>query len=81
MNEPNDLYEIRVKGQLSARLLKAFPGFTARLLPEGDTLLTGRIPDPAALYGLFSRLRDLGLVLVSANPARPGPVSGPLEPF
>jgi hypothetical protein len=32
---------------------------------EGDTLLTGPVPDQAALHGLLARVRDLGLVLIS----------------
>ena len=41
----------------------------------GETVLTGQIVDQAALYGLISKLRDLGMALVSVRrvepPARP----------
>jgi hypothetical protein len=35
---------------------------------NGDTLLTGVIVDQATLHGIFKKIRDLGLVLVSVNP-------------
>jgi len=32
-----------------------------------ETILAGAVVDQAALYGLVSRLRDLGLALISVN--------------
>jgi hypothetical protein len=32
-----------------------------------QTIIKGYIVDQAALYGLISRIRDLGLILVSVN--------------
>jgi hypothetical protein len=56
-------YEIRVRGHLGARMLRAFPALDAR--PQGaDTLLTGRLPDQAAVYGVIARLEALGLELL-----------------
>ena len=41
----------------------AFPALRAR--PQGeDTLLTGRLPDQAAVYGVIARLEALGLDLL-----------------
>jgi hypothetical protein len=34
---------------------------------NGDTLLTGPVPDQAALFGLLRRVRDLGMQLISFN--------------
>ena len=33
----------------------------------GVTILTGHVPDQAALHGLFTRIRDLNLTLLSVE--------------
>ena len=58
-----NVYEIRVRGVLGAKMLRAFPAFDARPLGK-DTLLTGRLPDQAAVYGVIARLEALGLELL-----------------
>ena len=64
--EEHDLqhfYEIRVRGHLGTRMRRAFPALRAR--PQGeDTLLTGHLPDQAAVYGVIARLEALGLDLL-----------------
>jgi hypothetical protein len=56
-------YEIRVRGHLGPRMLRAFEALSAK--PQGeDTLLTGYLPDQAAVYGVIARLEALGLELV-----------------
>ena len=59
-------YEIRVRGVLSETLLGAFPALSARSL-QGDTLLSGTLPDPAALYGVLSLIEALGLELLEVR--------------
>jgi hypothetical protein len=56
-------YEIRVRGHLGAKMLRAFPALAAQTRGK-DTLLTGCLPDQAAVYGLIARLEALGLELV-----------------
>ena len=56
-------YEIRVRGHLGVRLLRAFPGLAAQTRGE-DTLLKGYLPDQAALYGVIARLEAFGLELL-----------------
>ena len=34
---------------------------------DGNTLLSGPVPDQPALYGILRRVRDLGLPLLSVN--------------
>jgi hypothetical protein len=61
-------YEIVVRGRLSARYEGAFDGVT--LMPRnGQTTLCADLVDQSQLYGLLNRLRDLGIELVSVNPA------------
>jgi hypothetical protein len=61
-------YEIVVRGRLSRRYECAFDGAT--LIPRhGQTTLCADLIDQSQLYGLLNRLRDLGIELVSVNPA------------
>ena len=60
-------YEIRLKGHLKNRWTSRFEGFTITLEENGDTLLTGHVPDQAALHGLLKKVRDLGMPLLSVN--------------
>jgi hypothetical protein len=61
--DPQQKYEIRVRGHLGARMLRAFPALSAQTQGE-DTLLTGCLQDPAAVYGMIARLEALGLELL-----------------
>jgi hypothetical protein len=42
-------------------------GFTFTYTEQEETVLTGTVKDQSALYGLMSKLRDLGVKLVSVN--------------
>ncbi len=57
-------YQIRITGLLDQRWEEWFDGLTITI-DNGDTLITGRVVDQAALHGLLRRVRDLGLPLVS----------------
>ena len=59
--------EIVIQGHLDSRRSDWFEGMTLTRQPEGVTRLTGRVPDQAALFALISRIRDLGLQLISVN--------------
>ena len=67
------VYEIRVKGHLDDKWADWFEGLTITREDNGDTLLTGRVIDQAALHGLLKKVRDLGLPLVSVSPLEHGP--------
>jgi hypothetical protein len=58
-------YEIKVKGHLDPRWSDWFAGLELTHLEEDETLLSGPLPDQAALHGLLERVRDLNLTLVS----------------
>lgn len=65
-------YEIRLKGHLDARWAFRFEGLSFACLDDGTTILSGPVADQAALHGLLRQVRDLGLPLISVNPADPG---------
>jgi hypothetical protein len=60
-------YEIVVKGQLDGRWAGRFGEMTLTALPDGRTRLCGPVADQPALHGILSRIRDLGLVLISVQ--------------
>lgn len=73
--------EIRVRERMDENWAEWFEGFTLSHTDQGETILRGAVPDQAALYGLISKLRDLGLPLVSINPRPsypPAAMTGPL---
>ncbi len=63
--------EIRIAGQLDAKWAEWFEGFDLTYTEAGETVLTGQVPDQAALYGVMAKLRDLGVKLISVNIALP----------
>ena len=60
------LYEIWVRGHLGETMRSAFPALQAQ--PRGgDTVLTGALPDQAALYGVLAEIEALGLELLEVR--------------
>ena len=70
-----EVYQIRLRGQLAPMWSHWFDGL-ALTWCAGDTLLTGPVPDQAALHGLIRRTRDLGLPLLSVTRAGTVPEHG-----
>jgi hypothetical protein len=62
-------YEIRVKGHLDERWSDWFDGLEITNVENGGTILSGDIADQAALHGVLTRVRDLGLPLVALKMA------------
>lgn len=62
------IYRIVVRGELSRRYLPAFEGM-ALAAGDGRTAITGPVVDQAQLHGLLDRVGELGLELISVNPA------------
>ena len=75
-----DLYEIRVRGKLSASLQSAFHGMTGRVEPI-ETILSGTLDDQSALFGLLLQVQALGLELIEVQarrrPSRRRPAPAP----
>jgi hypothetical protein len=60
-------YQIRVSGRLDSHWSEWFDGLTITYSESGYTNITGLIQDQAALYGILTRIRDLGLPLLAVN--------------
>ena len=61
-----DQYEIRVEGLLDDRWADWFGGL--QVSADGtQTVISGPLPDQPALHGLLTKIRDLGLCLISVR--------------
>jgi hypothetical protein len=61
------LYRIQVRGRVSPRVSRLFPGFDAQPR-DTATDLVGPVEDQAALFAVMQRARDLGLELIAVVP-------------
>jgi hypothetical protein len=64
---PSMVYQVRIKGHLPPTWEEEFGGLKIELEPDGTTLLSGALPDQAALHGILDRIRDLNLTLLSVT--------------
>lgn len=71
MNEHTH-YRIKIKGQLDSRWQDWFDGLTITPTDDDNIILSGDIVDQAALHGIFAKIRNLGLTIVSINPQAKG---------
>lgn len=53
--------EIRIQGCLDEEWSQWLSDLDIEYTPENETILSGLLPDQAALFGLIARMRDLGL--------------------
>ncbi len=68
-----EYYEIKIKGHLDPLWADWFADLKLTHLAGNMTLLSGSLPDQAALYGLLERIRDLNLRLISVTCGDPSP--------
>jgi hypothetical protein len=62
------IYEIKVQGVLDSRWSEWFDGMTLSSDDTcGETTLCGAVADQAALHGLLTKVRDLGLPLLAVR--------------
>ena len=59
-------YQIRVKGVLDGHWTAWFEGLTVTAV-SNQTIISGIVADQAALHSLLTKIRDLGLPLISVN--------------
>ena len=67
MKEPAATYEIQIRDYLNSHWADWLGGMTLTHTADGATLLRGVLPDQAALYGVLTSLRDLGLTLIAVR--------------
>jgi hypothetical protein len=62
-------YEVRVRvhGELAAGWSAVLGELAVNPEPDGTTLVTGELPDQAAVHGVLASIRDLGLSLISVE--------------
>ena len=63
-------YRIRLKGQLEGKW-SDWLNRTVISFSGDETILTGEVPDQAALHGLLARIRDLKLKLLPLECTEP----------
>ncbi len=71
MDKPT-YYEIRVRSHLEIAWADGFDGLAINNLENGEAVLTGYLPDQAALQGVLNRISNLGLTLISVNTVTQG---------
>jgi hypothetical protein len=60
-----DWYEIRIQGRLDDRWSTWLDELDLSRTDDGITVLRGPVIDQAALHGLLTKLRDIGVPLLS----------------
>jgi epsilon-lactone hydrolase len=71
-------YEIHVRGPLGPTIMQAFPMLAASRRGQ-DTVLSGSLPDQAALYGVVHELETLGLQLLQIRRLPDGDPERPVQ--
>jgi hypothetical protein len=64
-------YQFRVKGVLDRRWSAWFDDLQVASDEHGQTTITGPVTDQAALHGLLTKIRDLGLELLEVRRTDP----------
>jgi hypothetical protein len=58
------IYRITVQGVLDSKWADWFDGLSISPTANGETVLVGAIADQAALHGILTKIRDIGLPLL-----------------
>jgi hypothetical protein len=66
MNQSQKI-QIKLKGKLQQTWSEWLDGMDIQHDQSGNTILSGSIPDQAALHGLLIRIRDLGIPLLEVK--------------
>ena len=60
-------YEIVVEGTIPRLGEEWMLEADTKISPDGTTKISGYVQDRAALYGIFARMRDLGLKIIKVE--------------
>jgi hypothetical protein len=63
-------YQLRIDGYLDDHWSAWFDDLTLTHESDGTTSLRGEVSDQAQLHGLLSKIRDLGVTLLSVEPIK-----------
>lgn len=56
-------YQIHIRGNLDSKWSEWIAGLLIKHT-DGETVLEGSVPDQSALYGILTKIHDLGLTLI-----------------
>lgn len=62
-----EFYKFRVKDHLEDGWFRMFPGLSVKNVENGEVLITGWLVGPAAMHHVLERIRNLNLILISAE--------------
>lgn len=68
--------EIKIKGHLEGYWSDWLGGLEITQDAQGNSVLIGIVPDQAALHGILTQIRDLGIMLLSLSTVAAGRDSG-----
>jgi len=75
MRSEKQFCQVRIEGHVDLDWSASFAEVTVQHTDDGQTVLSGALPDQTALHGVLMRIRDLGLSLVEVKR-----VENPIEP-
>ncbi len=67
---PEDCYEIRLQEHIDDHWTSWFEGLKLTVAPQGETVISGPVPDQCALLSVLRKIHDLGLTLISVQRRR-----------
>lgn len=70
-------YELRIHGHLDQHWSSWFSGFALTCEDDGTTTLRGAVTDQAELHGLLTKVRNLGVTLISVTASGPFTTDSP----
>ena len=71
--QPSIHYEVKIKERLEDRWVDWFEGLTFTHQMDGTTILSGYLPDQAALHSILLKIRDMNLTLISVTQVESNP--------